>query len=248
MRRTTVLAAALASVASLALTVPAADAVGAGRRLTGIASCDQGGHIRLTTTVNAAGTEHGKATVSGVRSKRWQGSLLLDPDALYEQMASDDEATSDAAFETLMNNTKRHVAKHGSFTVRAALPGARTLDATATFGTAGLDMCTVGLTVGDGTYAVSGNLFDGLTVRTGRKPALAALASGESHHRYRIAVTVRTKAGVRHVTTMRTAGALGFVKASVRGIKGLASFREASVTITDTSLRPASVETYTLIR
>lgn len=225
MRRTIALTAALSAAASIALLVPAATAAPAGHadRLTATASCDAGGQIKVVSSLDSAGVQQVKATVSGVKRKKWAGEVLPGFDA---------EAASDTTFGDVASGIHKYVAKHGGFTVTAEVTGSHTPNAIAYFVSHGADAsCAAAPIQQGGKYAVIGT-GDGLAVRLGPKPALAVFTAAERHHRYRIAFTVRSKAGVQHRTVVRTAEHRQF-DVVLHDVKHLPSFTKVSATITD---------------
>ncbi|WP_017933123.1 hypothetical protein [Nocardioides sp. Iso805N] len=243
-RRTTIATAVTAAAAALVLIAPTAQAASFGHKLSGSVSCDQG-RAKLDTSVNHNGTERGKVALSGLGNKRWRGGLQLNPEAAYAAAAADGDL-SDSELESLIDGPRKiFVAKHGRFSQSRKMRDSRSLDATATF-TSGVEMCSISLGTDGGQFAVGGN-DGGVGVRVDSKPAVEAYVAGEAHHRFLFNFTVRTKAGTRHWTTVRTAGTIGAAEASMTGVKQLDSFSEASVTVTDLTVHIGS-ETFQLQR
>jgi len=248
MRRPAVLAAAAAaSVISVGLIAPAAQAAPTptSGRLVATATCDEG-QARLVSRVGRSGTQRAHVTVTGVTSTQWRGGLVLDP---YDAFAADSGSDpSSGDMSGLLGGPAKHfVAAHGHFASSAKLRDSRSLDAVASFTSASLTLCTVGVISHAGQYAVTAGLGDGLLVRTGRDATVQAIMAAESHHRYRLAFTVRTRAGVQHRTVTRTAGSLGVLRYVVSDFKGLSGFTQASVEMTDLTVR-VPVERYSLAR
>lgn len=243
-RRTSIATAVSAAAAAIVLIVPSAQAASFGHKLSGSVNCDQG-RAKLDTSVNRQGTERGKVTLSGLGNKRWKGGLQLNPEAAYAAAAADGDL-SDSELEALIDGPRKtFVAKHGGFSQSRKMRNSRSLDATATF-TSAVEMCSISLQSDGGQFAVGGN-DGGIGVRVDSKPAVLAYVSGESHHRFRFNFTVRTKAGTKHWTTVRTAGSMGAAEASMTGVKQLGSFSDASVTVTDLTVHIGS-ETFQLQR
>lgn len=248
MRTTSLLAAAAAGALSLGLMATPAHAANAAAsgRLVGTATCDEG-QARLVSSVDRTGTQRGHVTVTGVTSVRWSGGLQLNPYAALAAATADGDL-SDSELSALLGGPRKHfVAKHGRFAASAKLRDSRSLDATGSFTSASLTLCSVGVISHAGQYAVTGAMGDGLVVRTGHKAAMQAILSAVSHHRYRLAFTVRTAAGVQHRTVVRTAGSLDMLRYVVSDIKGLSGFTEASVAMTDLTVR-TPVERYSIAR
>jgi len=238
MRRTAAVTAALIAAASIALTAPAARAVPASQRLAAVVSCDGGGQVRLVDSVDAAGTQHGNATVRGVKEKRWAGELVLGHNA----------GDLDAAIDDTEPGMTKYVAKHGGFTTSAQLAGSKSPNAMGMFASNhARGLCFAGvMTMGDNRLGVTG-MGEGLVVRTGPKPLIGVFALGQQHHRYRFAFAVRTKAGVKRWTIVRTATHKSRVQAAIRDAKHLPSFSTASVSITDLAM-PGESTMFKLIR
>lgn len=239
MRRTVALGAALSAAAAIVLVAPAANAAPAGQpdRLTAIASCDGGGQIKVVSSLDSAGVQHVKATVSGVKQKKWTGEVTPGYDA---------ETATDTTFGDVFSGLHKYVAKHGGFTASAELADSHTTNALVLFMSHGLDTtCTASPIQQGGKYGVIG-MADGILVRPGPKPAVAGFTMAERHHRYRVAFTVRTKAGVQRRTVVRTAKH-GEVIATLHDVKHLPSFTKVSVTITDLA-KPNAPVSFTLQR
>ncbi|WGL52959.1 hypothetical protein P5P86_03830 [Nocardioides sp. BP30] len=244
MRRTTIATTVIAAAASVVLIVPSAQAASLGRKLSGTASCDQG-QATLATSVNHAGTERGKVTLTGLGNKDWKGGLQLNPEAAYEAAMADGDL-SDSELEALFDGPhKSFVAKHGRISEKRKLRDSRSLDATANF-RSGVEVCSISVSGDAGQFVASGN-DGGIGVRVNGKPAVQAYVTGEAHHRFRFSFTVRTKAGTRHWSATRIAGSVGAAEATMPSVRELSSFTEASVTVTDLTVHIGS-ETFKLQR
>lgn len=239
MRRTVAVTAALSAAASIALLAPAATAAPAGHpdRLTATASCDGGGQIKVVSSLDAAGVQHVKATVSGVKQQKWAGEVMPGFDM---------EAASDTTIGDITSGVHKYVAKHGGFTGSAELANSHTLNALVLFMSHGLGTTCAASPIQQGMKYGAVGMADGLMVRFGAKPAVAAFTMAKRHHRYRVAFTVRTKAGVQHRTVVRTAKH-GEVAVVLHDVKRLPSFTRASVTITDLA-KPKAPVSFTLQR
>ena len=235
------LAAAAAGALSLGLVAPAqaSGTAAQGRSLVGTATCDQG-QARLATSVDANGTEHGIVTVSGVSGRRWRGGIQLNP---YGSLGGHAANGSQPGTRSGL-----FLAKHGRFSVSTRLRDGRSLDATASFRTPVLSLCSVSVMRHGDEYVVTGGLLSsGIGVRTGEGAAVETFVKGEIHHRYRLDVTVRTHSGVQHRTYERTANGIGMVIAALKDFKGLSGFTEASVTMKDLTV-PVQAETFSIAR
>jgi len=248
MRTSSVLAAAAAGFLSLGLLASTADAAQAthGRSLVGTATCDQG-QARLATTVDAAGTERGTVTLTGLGSRRWRGGLQLNPAAVLAKVDNGDNKLDGAELKAMMGPKKVYLAKHGRISASAKMRGSRSLDAAASFTGPSMDICSITLMADRGQYAVSG-VMDSLAVRTGYAPAVQLAAMGEAHHRYLVTATVRTKAGVQHRTFIRRTGTVGVLEVTIRDFKGLAGFTEITASAKDLTVTDLPAETFSIAR
>jgi hypothetical protein len=226
MRRSIAVAAVLAAAPSLALLAPAAHAAAPVTKLTASASCHGGGTVRMTSSVDAAGTGAVHVKVGGVKQKRWRGDLLLGLD--------NPETGEGTSFDDTAPVFQTYHAKHGSFTASAEQPNAGGLSAIASFYSKRDAVCLVATLTHGSTVAaegVAGVLFVG-----GRKQALKAFTFGEPGDRYRVALSAKTKAGVKRWTFVRRAtgeDGLGVIRVQVRGVKHLPSLKWAAMTVTD---------------
>lgn len=225
MRRTTA-AAALIAASSIALIAPSAQAVLPAQRLTATTSCEGGGSTKVVSTIDAAGTQHGKATVRGVQQKHWAGELILGVDENNEDQALDD----------ITSNMKKYVAKHGGFDTSDELANSSTPNAMGVFASKNAKgLCEAALvTQGEDKFAAIGVDSGVAVISSGPKARVLAFTLGEQHHRYRFTFTVHTKTGIKRWVIGRTVThKFGGVQATVRNAWHLPSFTQVSVRITD---------------
>ncbi|MGZ4475904.1 MAG: hypothetical protein ACXVWW_09375 [Nocardioides sp.] len=239
MRRTAVLAAAAAaSVISVGLISPAAQAAAPAPRLVGTTSCAGGGTIRLATSIDADRTAKAVATVSGAKQNRFAGLVVAGIDETFDMSKADAAAA-----------TKAFRAVRGTFTTVATQPGASSANAFGYFVGSDLRTTCSAVVVQRGTqYGVMLNGVDGLIVAAGARSALDASIGAERNHRYRASFTVAGAGRTQHLALEKTAkrkGVLGIVE---RHVKRLARFSKVSLTVTDLTDRKTQPLTYSIGR
>lgn len=240
MRRTAVLAAAAAaSVISVGLISPAAQAAAPTPTVVGTVSCADEGTIRLATSIDADRTAKAVARVSGVTTKRWLGEVVAGVDDTL------DMSVGDAA-----ESTKQFTVHHGAFTAAATRADASSANAVALFMSSNLRSTCSALVVQAGTQYLVGDatMTGGLAVAAGTRAAVDASITAERHHRYRATFTVAGAGRTQHLAREKTAKRKGVLDIVERHVKRLARFSKVSLTVTDLTDRKTQPLTYSIGR
>jgi hypothetical protein len=251
MPRAQALTAALVAASSIALIAQApasaAPAAVSTTQLVGSASCFGGGHIRLVTSIDQAGTAQAVATVRGVKAKRWLGEVVA---------GVDESVAADMTSQTALASMKSFVTKHGRFTETQTRIDATTADSLAFFEGMGSgrrsasEECGAMVVSRGNTYVTADVLGkEGLAVVAGPASAVDASIAGTKGDRYRATFTVVGRSGAaRRFSAEKAATERGVLDIVVRHVRRLGAFATASVRVVDLTDHTVQPMTYSIGR